>query len=749
MTNDIRPISLWFDSLPDTRRYPKLTENVTADVVIIGGGIVGITAAWNLRKSGLRVVLLEKNHIGTGDTGLTTGFITRSIEASVKTLLAKYGLDFVKQYWQVMKETQRDIIRTTQEENISCDFTPCDSYHCAYQANDEVLKAEWEIMQSVDPDLNFRAAGEGETRHWAEAVQFHNEGKFHSRKYLFGLLERLKNDRFHTYEESEVIDVSVHNGVTAKTRDGSVKTKTAIIATGNPSLLFPELATLVQQHITYVIAARYADHTPMDQSLYWDTGDPYYYYRSVDEHTILVGGCDSAVDQVHTQQPFALLEEFLRAHLSGTYDITHQWSGSIFTTIDGVPFIFSHPHYGGKIVVGAGWGGSGIVGGSLAAKLLADFVTGAKNSYHQLFSLERTKTVIEKPQAKREPTVKGFTPFASVAEFAAGKPVCRVVGGKKIFAVRIEKDYYAMDNTCSHAGGSLGDGTVEGSTIQCPLHGAKFDITSGKVMAPPAVRPQQTYPIKIEGQNVLISLDVGRIAQETTPQKRKTYWKQMFLFSSFVIVFWLLQFSYQYFLLLDRLFELSLIRSFAIGGATLISLALFSSAVFKWVPKLAVHWRIRRYFGVSGFVLIVFHVLSVYAYIYQWDIFSVYYTWNPLENPILFGSIAFPIFMVMALTSTDWAVEKLGARRWKNIHRLVYFGYAAAVAHLLLMNPSALYNFPGYILLLLVASTLVGQLYWFIAITSKRPFATRATLVGLIIISIYLVLGYLAFFDGR
>ncbi len=223
-------------------------------------------------------------------------------------------------------------------------------------------------------------------------------------------------------------------------------------------------------------------------------------------------------------------------------------------------------------------------------------------------------------------------------------------------------------------------------------------------------------------------------------------WKFLVKFLLFSLAFWLLEFFYQYKGLVNGQLGIALIRSFALAGATYIGVALLTSSIFKFRPRLSRYWHLRRALGVMGFVFILFHVLSVIFVIDGGNLGGSVYSFNPLENPIIFGILAFPIFFVMAITSTDWAVAKLGYTRWKNIHRLVYLGYLSAVFHFLLVNPPLLKNIAGYLLLATTFIALAGELYWFLKIAKKNNFRTRETLVGILIILLYLALGYLAFF---
>ena len=76
--------------------------------------------------------------------------------------------------------------------------------------------------------------------------------------------------------------------------------------------------------------------------------------------------------------------------------------------------------------------------------------------------------------------------------------------GEAICLINIEGKYYAIGNVCTHEGGPLAEGTLDGYEIECPWHGSKFDVRTGEVTSPPATEPESTYEIKIDGNNILI-----------------------------------------------------------------------------------------------------------------------------------------------------------------------------------------------------------------------------------------------------
>jgi|SRR5215208_2079598 len=78
------------------------------------------------------------------------------------------------------------------------------------------------------------------------------------------------------------------------------------------------------------------------------------------------------------------------------------------------------------------------------------------------------------------------------------------VNGERICVANVEGKYYAIGNVCTHMGGPLAEGQLEGFEVEYPWHGSKFDIRTGKVVRPPAMREEPTYEVKVEDNNVLI-----------------------------------------------------------------------------------------------------------------------------------------------------------------------------------------------------------------------------------------------------
>ncbi|MGW5336068.1 non-heme iron oxygenase ferredoxin subunit [Streptomyces bauhiniae] len=99
-----------------------------------------------------------------------------------------------------------------------------------------------------------------------------------------------------------------------------------------------------------------------------------------------------------------------------------------------------------------------------------------------------------------------FQRACGLSELSEDTPKRVELDGTPVSVVKTEGEVYAIHDICSHANVSLSEGEVEDGQIECWLHGSCFDLRSGKPSGPPATRPVPVYPVKIEGDDVLVSL---------------------------------------------------------------------------------------------------------------------------------------------------------------------------------------------------------------------------------------------------
>jgi len=100
----------------------------------------------------------------------------------------------------------------------------------------------------------------------------------------------------------------------------------------------------------------------------------------------------------------------------------------------------------------------------------------------------------------------GFVKVARTDEIAPGQGKMVEVSGKKIALFNVEGSFYAIDDTCTHRGGPLSEGSLDGKQVTCPLHGAIYDVTSGEVLGPPAPQGVGRYNVRVEGGDIEVEV---------------------------------------------------------------------------------------------------------------------------------------------------------------------------------------------------------------------------------------------------
>ena len=142
--------SIWLDNYKDNN-VKELNQDLTLDVLIIGGGITGISTLYNLRKSKLKIALVEKDLIGHSATGHTTGKINYLQELIYYDLEKKYNLDVAKLYLESQLIAIKQIINIIKKEKIDCNLEKVASYVYTDKLEDiDKLKREKEILESFN-----------------------------------------------------------------------------------------------------------------------------------------------------------------------------------------------------------------------------------------------------------------------------------------------------------------------------------------------------------------------------------------------------------------------------------------------------------------------------------------------------------------------------------------------------------------------------------------------------------------------
>jgi nitrite reductase/ring-hydroxylating ferredoxin subunit/rhodanese-related sulfurtransferase len=329
-----------------------------------------------------------------------------------------------------------------------------------------------------------------------KALLFENQAQFHPFKYLKGLEATYKKAGGKLLEDTMIEEVSRDgDGHYAKAGGLTIKAVEVIYATHIPPKI-TSFSLRCAPYRSYVLAVKLkSGHYP--DALIYDLQEPYHYVRThkiEGQQFLLTGGNDLKTGHDDPKKAFEDLEKYVRRHYPVS-SVKHKWSSQYFVPVDGFPYIGQMPEASAGIYCATGYNGNGMMLGSVAAKILAELITGQGSKYEKVFSPSRIKPMDGFMEFVKENAVVAYHFVADRLSVKATDSLKRIPNnngkvvafeGKKIVAYR-DKDgrLHTLSPVCTHSGCVVNWNQAEKSW-DCPCHGARFD-TGGKVLNGPAV----------------------------------------------------------------------------------------------------------------------------------------------------------------------------------------------------------------------------------------------------------------------
>ncbi len=473
-------------------RYEPLSGSLTCDVVIVGAGITGLTAGLLLKREGKRVVILERDQVGSGTSGYTTAHLTTMHDSDYSELEDSFGRDGTQAVARSMADAIDRIEGFCRELAIPCDFARVDGYYYSEDRSG---------LSYLDREFT-AAMGAGITVRRVDTVPLPfpnvggfivpNQARIHATKYLLGLASAFHGDGCAIYGDTAVRDFEGGSTACVRADVGTVRARNIILATHTPlgrSVLHAALSP------TRSYVAAFEAEEPLHDALFWDTAEPYHYIRRQPlpggREYILVGGFDHKTGDGNTEQSRLNLERYVRERFKVSRLIS-QWSAQFYVPADGLPYIGEVPT-GGCVYVGTGFNGEGMTLGTVSGMVLVDLILDRANPYATLYRPTRFNASTAcsfvsggASMAKHVLIDRVMNPPSKVLQNLPRDTGLVVKDGITPLAVyRDEADQiHVRSAVCRHMKCIVQWNDFE-KTWDCPCHGGRYSATGEHLEGPP------------------------------------------------------------------------------------------------------------------------------------------------------------------------------------------------------------------------------------------------------------------------
>ncbi|MBQ8300242.1 MAG: FAD-dependent oxidoreductase [Clostridia bacterium] len=490
--------SYWIETTKNLEKeYKHLSDDIDVDVCIIGAGLVGITSAYYLSDSKLKVAIVERDSVCSHVSGKSTAKITSQHNLFYDYLINSYSHDLAKKYLDANEEAVQRIKDIIDKEKIDCDFSVQDSYVYAY-SSEELFDIEKEVsaVKSLDFPCEFVKEIPMPIKTLG-AIKFPNQAQFNPRKYALALCDIVTKKGIDIYTSTVVTDVeSFDSGYIVSTANNSIKAKYVILATHYPIINFPGFYFLkMYQSMSYAIAVDTKCDLP--EGMYINSSIPTFSFRTTpykDKKLLIVAGADHKTgEKIDLENAYEILEKKAK-ELYPESEVLYKWCTEDCISLDKIPYIGDFSSIMPNLYVATGFKKWGITFSNVASKIITDKILGNKNKYENTFEATRLEPIKNRDELGN--MVKESIYSLVINKLKDSPDTLDDVGMDEGKIIEYENEKvgvyrdtngkcYFIKPVCAHLGCELSFNNVE-KTWDCPCHGSRYDI-NGNVLSEPAI----------------------------------------------------------------------------------------------------------------------------------------------------------------------------------------------------------------------------------------------------------------------
>ena len=381
--------------------YPSLHEDMKTEILVIGGGITGALISHSLMEAGYQVMLIDRRDIAMGSSSATTSMLQYEIDVPMYKLSEMIGEDAAAQCYKSGIEAILELEKLVATTKIDCGFKMKESLFLAHSKDASVwLKKEFKIREKHDIAVKWLSATEVKKEYGVKchgAILSEVAASVDAFKLAHELIQQNVKRGMKVFDQTEIDKIETSGPepkVILKTGE-TIEAKKIICCTGFEStkLLKEKVADLFYTYAT-VSEQGIKLNKLIDNTLIWDTGDPYHYMRTTDDGRFLIGGEDSSFNIALFQQKIKerkadkLIKSIKKIILGIEFIEDFSWAGTFGTTKDGLPYIGKSPEYENTFFV-LGFGGNGITFSVRGMGMILDLLSGKDHKLAEFYKFGR------------------------------------------------------------------------------------------------------------------------------------------------------------------------------------------------------------------------------------------------------------------------------------------------------------------------------------------------------------------------